>query len=65
MAQSISNGAGKTPVAESETEYGVRFEDGFVCICGDEEEARVMRQMTGGDVVTREVYMTEWAEVAL
>jgi hypothetical protein len=49
--------------AEVDIDYGVRFDDGFVVVTGDEDEARVMRQMTGGVVVTREVFMTQWAEV--
>lgn len=49
--------------AEVETEYGVRYDDGFVCVMGDEDEARSTRQMTGGVVVAREVFMTPWAEV--
>lgn len=50
-------------IEDREVEFGVRFEDGFVCICGDEDEARATRQMTGGDVVTRQVFLTKWAEV--
>lgn len=49
---------------EIEIEYGVRFDDGFVCIVGDEDEARSTRQMTGGEVVTRQVFMTAWAKVS-
>jgi ribosomal protein L14 len=51
-------------IEDHETEHGVRFDDGFVCICNDEDEARATRQMTGGEIVTREVYMTPWTEVS-
>lgn len=51
-------------VEDREVEWGVRFEDDFVCICNDEEDARTTRQMTGGDIVTREVFLTAWAEVS-
>lgn len=50
-------------VEEHETEWGVKFDDGFVCITADEDDARATRQMTGGEVVTREVYCTSWTEV--
>lgn len=46
------------------TEYGVKYDDGFSYVCGEEEDARTTRQMTGGTVVVRDVYVTQWIEVA-
>ena len=53
---------GQIPV-EVETEYGVMFDDGFVVVVNDEQDARETRAMTGGDIVARDVYITPWGKV--
>lgn len=51
-------------VAAEEVEFGVRFEDGFVLACTDEEDARTVRAMTGGELLIRDVYISVWAALA-
>lgn len=45
-------------------EFGVRFDDSFVVVHDYEEDARTTRQMTGGEIVCRRVYFTEWELVS-
>lgn len=45
-------------VVIEDTECGVRFEDGFELWCNNEEDARLTRAMTGGDLIERDVYIT-------
>ena len=53
---------GQIPV-EVETEWGVMFDDGFVLVMNDERDARETRQIAGGDVVARDVYIAPWGVV--
>jgi hypothetical protein len=54
---------GKEVEAE-EVEFGVRFDDGFIVLCNDDTEAETLGAMTGGKILVRDVYITEWAELA-
>lgn len=61
-------------IVSHETEFAVRFDaqtdwDGRVIaepvevVCSGEIEARATQMTAGGTVVSREVYLTDWAEV--
>lgn len=50
-------------ITDEELEFGVEFDDGFTLLCVDENDARIMAQMTSGQLRVRTCYVTGWAEL--
>lgn len=51
-------------VESEELEFGVRFDDGFIAECYNEQEAQSLAAMTGGKILIRDVFYCAWAELA-
>ena len=53
-----------TVIAAKDVEFGVRFDDGYIGLCADADEAQLIAAMTGGVILVREVFVAEWSELA-
>lgn len=53
-----------TMIAERHTEFGVRFDDGYIVVCGDKASALALIESRGGTLVARNVFVTSWADPA-
>lgn len=67
MARRFKNASGETFEIEAEyvewaVEYSIGDEDGFIIPCDDEEEARLYRATLDGQIVTRTVFESPWAD---